>query len=90
MKKPSAQKLDPLKIYMNAERFRIADNQLRSTDPQVMNVVGLPTLVLCAFASELYLKCLLVVETGKAAPTHNLKALFRELAQLSQLGEKSQ
>jgi hypothetical protein len=31
MKKPSQPKIDPLKIYMNAERFRIADNYLRET-----------------------------------------------------------
>jgi HEPN domain-containing protein len=35
--------------------------------------------VLCAFAAELYLKCLLCIETGDASSAHNLKALFRDL-----------
>jgi hypothetical protein len=46
MKKVAAQlKLDPVKIYMNAERFRLADNYLRSSGelhPDLMNVVGIP------------------------------------------------
>jgi len=37
-------------------------------------------MVLSAFASELYLKCLLCLETGKVPQTHNLKALFRDLS----------
>ena len=37
-------------------------------------------MVLSAFASELYLKCLLRLETGKVPQTHNLKALFRDLS----------
>jgi hypothetical protein len=82
MKRPRQAKLDPFKIYMSAERFRIADNYLRSSDNPDMtfrSIVLLPALVLCAFAAELYLKCLLCIETGDASSTHNLKALFRDL-----------
>jgi hypothetical protein len=82
MKKPRQSKLDPLKIYMNAERFRLADNYLRSSanpDIEFRQIIGLPALVICAFAAELYLKCLLCIETGNAPATHNLKALFRDL-----------
>jgi hypothetical protein len=46
---------DPLKIFMNAERFRIADLTLRSSQYQNVAVaVAGPALVLSAFASELY------------------------------------
>jgi hypothetical protein len=37
-------------------------------------------MVLSAFASELYLKCLLCLETGKIPQTHNLKTLFDALS----------
>jgi hypothetical protein len=33
-------------------------------------------MVLSVFATELYLKCLLYLETGKVPQTHNLKTLF--------------
>ena len=38
-----------------------------------------PAMVLSAFSSELYLKCLLCLESGSVPPTHNLKVLFRQL-----------
>lgn len=82
MKKPTKPKIDPLKIYMNAERYRIADRVLRiegHKDPNLMIAIGAPHMVLSAFASELYLKCLLCLETGNVPQTHNLKALFRDL-----------
>lgn len=37
-------------------------------------------MVLSAFASELYIKSLLCLETGKVPQHHNLKSLFRELS----------
>ena len=36
-------------------------------------------MVLSAFAAELFLKCLLVLETGEAPPTHRLDLLFKRL-----------
>jgi hypothetical protein len=36
-------------------------------------------MVLCAFAIELYLKCLLCIETGKVTKEHDLKGLFLRL-----------
>jgi hypothetical protein len=35
--------------------------------------------MLSVFASELYMKCLLCIETGRVPTTHNLKTLFRML-----------
>lgn len=88
MLKPSKPKLlDPLKIYMNAELYRTAYSVLYSEgqkNPHLMTVIASPHMVLSAFASELYLKCLLCVEGRATVPqTHNLKALFRDLSVLS-------
>jgi hypothetical protein len=78
-----AQKVtDPFKVYMNAERFRIADMLLRqaSSTPDVAAAIGGPTLVMAAFASELYLKCLYAFETGRPATGHELRTLFLMLS----------
>jgi hypothetical protein len=73
-------KLDPLKIYLQAQGFHAAQNVLVGiTDPNIMPLLASPAMVLAAFASELYLKCLLILETGRTPPTHHLKSLFREL-----------
>ena len=43
-------------------------------------------MVLAAFASELYLKCLFVIETGRAAPEiHELRKLFLLLSETARL-----
>jgi len=69
--------VDPFKVFMNAERFRRADVLLRSVqDPQIAVAVASPALVLSAFASELYLKSILIIEKGKAPGWHHLKNLF--------------
>ncbi len=69
--------IDPFKVFMNAEGFRRADILLRTKqDPQLAVAVASPALVLSAFASELYMKCILVIEKGKAPGWHHLKNLF--------------
>jgi hypothetical protein len=71
-------------MYMNAERYRIADKYLRSNQEQMLAVsLAGPALILSAFASELYLKCLLNVETGKRAHGHHLRKLFYQLSRAS-------
>lgn len=76
---------DPLKIFMNAERFRIADLVLRSDKNQNVAVaVAGPALVISAFASELYLKCLICIETGNLEFGHELRPLFKKLSEASQ------
>jgi hypothetical protein len=82
MNKPIKPRIDPLKIYMNAEAYRMAYIILGTQgnkDPQLMSTIASPQMVLSAFAIELYFKCLLCIETGSAPQTHNRKALFREL-----------
>ena len=74
---------DPLKIFVHASRFHNSEKRLRNSvpadKPEDVPQIAHPAMVLSVFASELYLKCLLTIETGKAPPTHNVKALFRDL-----------
>ena len=76
---------DPFKIYMNAERYRIADAALRSDHYRdIQTSVAAPAMVLSAFAAELYFKCIIALETEKQLPqTHDLDALYRKLTPTS-------
>lgn len=72
---------EELRYFMHARRFARADEYMRrEKDENIMNVIGLTTIVLSAFASELYLKCLHVIENGTAPRGHNLKNLYRNLS----------
>jgi hypothetical protein len=81
--KPPKASLDPLRIFQHASRFHASDRRLRSTldasKPHDIEMLAIPANVLSVFTSELYLKCLLCVETGIVPDTHNLKALFKRL-----------
>jgi hypothetical protein len=72
---------DPFKIFMNAERFRQADLLLRSVqDERLAVAIASPALILSAFASEIYLKCIICIETAESAHGHHLKNLFRRIS----------
>jgi hypothetical protein len=83
MPKAATVHYDPLKIFQHASHFHESDHRLRNTVPQdrpdQIPLIAHPAMTLSAFASELYLKCLLCVETGRVPSTHNLRALFRQL-----------
>src|SRR4051794_905199 len=65
---------------MHGWRFMQADERLQTEkDHRVMAMVGMPALVLSAFASETFLKCLIYLETGRKESGHNLKDLFQKL-----------
>jgi hypothetical protein len=76
---------DPRKIFVHAYHFHESDHRLRNTvppdRPDQLPLVAHPAMVLSAFASELYLKCLLCAETGSVPDTHNLRDLFKQLNQ---------
>lgn len=79
--KPAKRPPDPLAVFMHARRFRAGyDYTLNIKDPAQMALLGPVTLTLSAFSSELYLKALLCVETGRLFPGHNLKNLYRNLS----------
>ena len=75
--------LDLQTIFQHASNFHESDHRLRNTvprdKPEQLPLIAHPAMVLSAFASELYLKCLLCIETGTVPPTHNLKNLFKRL-----------
>ncbi len=75
--------LDPHEIFLHAYHFHESDHRLRkglsSEDIDEVALIAHPSMVLCAFASELYLKCLLCIETGKVPREHHLKSLFLRL-----------
>jgi hypothetical protein len=83
MKNAQLHEADLRRLYVQAERFRFSDELLRSKahfdSPIIGAYINLPSIVLCAFSCELYLKCLIVLEGNKALPTHNLKKLFKGL-----------
>jgi HEPN domain-containing protein len=70
-------------IFLHATAFHESDHRLRNTiplDKPEIILITQPSMVLSAFASELYLKCLLCAEHGKIPNGHNLKTLFLQLA----------
>jgi hypothetical protein len=72
-----------LSIYMNAERYFYAYTVLRKAvfyDQNATSIIAPPSMVLSAFAIELYFKCLRRLEGSSIPQTHNLKALFRDLS----------
>jgi hypothetical protein len=78
--------LDARQIFDHACRFLGTDQLLRRVAPgsgSEMSIV-IPTSVLSAFAAELFLKCLLVIEIGQAPPIHRLDTLFKQLSRKRQ------
>ena len=71
------------KIFVHASHFHESDHRLRNTvpadRPDQLPLVAHPSMVLSAFATELYLKCLLCLETGRAPHGHHLRNLFDQL-----------
>jgi hypothetical protein len=87
--------IDPAKIFEQAECFYQALAVLRavhsenmrhlrnlSTHDNLHAAVTLlePVIVLSALTTELFLKCLICVETGDASRGHELKDLFKKLS----------
>ncbi|CUU20835.1 hypothetical protein CDS [Bradyrhizobium sp.] len=75
--------IDPLRIYIQAERFLFADEKLRSREvlisPEIGSYVALPCIVMQAFSIELYIKCLICLEGHPIPRGHHLKNLFDRL-----------
>ncbi|NEV00698.1 hypothetical protein [Bradyrhizobium uaiense] len=70
-------------VFQHACRFLSTEQYLSNGpgDNDWRGNIALPTLVLSAFAAELFLKCLLILETEKApANTHQLHVLFRQIS----------
>jgi hypothetical protein len=88
MAKPPKTGLDPVKIFLHASKFHKGYELLTNIEfprkdgavpDQFVGSIDHPAMVLSAFASELYLKCLLCMETNSVPEGHNLKMLFEQL-----------
>lgn len=80
--------LNPQKIFEHAGKFQWTNERLRKTDVAAseteVGFLGDPCLVISALASELYLKCLLVIfntPLDELRRLHNLYELYRKLPQ---------
>ena len=83
MPRPPLENIDPLHIYMNALGFHVSEDILgRLTlgpDMQLASQVTQPNIVLSAFTSELFFKCLICIETKLTPQGHHLDDLFEQL-----------
>ncbi|MCJ2045577.1 hypothetical protein MKK58_13690 [Methylobacterium sp. J-078] len=71
---------DPEKIFRQGEAFLEAMTLLvRCARPANQAQLGAPIVVNSAFASEIFLKCLIRLESGQTARGHHLDALFARL-----------
>jgi hypothetical protein len=85
MGKPGRAGLDARKIFNHAERFHWSGERLRTTrDEEIAKMTLIVSMVLSAFASELYLKCLHCIDSAEVPPGHNLRDLFASLPILRQ------
>src|ERR1700733_8329761 len=70
-------KRDPTTIFVVGEQYYQASEYLGQTAKAgSFPNVGMPAVVCAAFALELFLKCLLVMESGKLVEIHDLRKLF--------------
>ena len=85
---PAMSRHDPSNIFVVADQFRNASKVLNLALAGVVTMaaekvpfdVQMPMATCSAFALELYLKCLIAMETGKKPPgIHELDKLFRKL-----------
>jgi hypothetical protein len=79
----SGQSVDPRGIFEQANAFYQALAILCNVEPQNVQLavtIGEPVMVVGAFTIELFLKCLVCIETGKAPFGHNLRELFDQLS----------
>jgi len=88
MPKTPLENIDPQKIYLHALGFHTAENALGkltgSFDPQYGSQVVEANIVLSALTSELFLKCLICIETKLTPQGHHLGELFKQLTPKTQ------
>jgi hypothetical protein len=73
---------------MHALGFHVSENALgsltRTPNTQLAAQVVEPTMVLSAFTTELFLKCLICIETGLTPQGHHLFELFEQIMPATQ------
>jgi hypothetical protein len=74
--------VDPLQIFLHADGFFKAGRILRSVQSnQTAMEVAQPVMVLAALTIELFLKCIVCIETGVVPRGHRLDELFAQLSE---------
>ena len=82
MGQPARRSVDPLQIFKQADCFYQALAILCNVEPgsvQLAVTIGDPVMVIGALTNELFLKCLVCIETGKVPHGHHLRELFEQL-----------
>jgi len=81
----AAKTTNPFDVFKQALDFMLCDETLRRTDSMhQMAIVARPSIVLSAFASELFLKCLLLIEGKGTHNCHDLHVLYKKLSPQAQ------
>jgi hypothetical protein len=82
MTKTGPKKHDPVQIFLQADGFSAAYNLLSAEKlpPHDVAKLGHVRVVVSALAVELFLKCLICIETGRSPRGHNLRQLYDQLA----------
>jgi hypothetical protein len=81
--KPIAQRskpIDPKSVFQLACKFAATEMDVRRSDNPRATFMASPAMVLSAFAIELFLKCLLLLEGNELDRTHTLNVLYRRLS----------
>src|SRR5690348_14460205 len=86
MKKGRKTKLliaNPRYVFDHATRFWITDKEVicgKDLPQKYLPFIGPPSMVICSFAIELFLKCILLIEGQEVPNTHDLAKLFRRIS----------
>jgi len=78
--KPLPKPIDPRAVFELAYRFCLADEHIRDKNNLQAPMMAAPSMVMSAFASELLLKCLLLIENSEIVQTHHLDKLYQQLS----------
>jgi hypothetical protein len=88
MPKPDLENIDAMQIFLHARGFFLAEETIgninMSADPQLAGETTQAMIVISALASELFLKCIVCVETGLTPQGHYLDYLFSRLSPKTQ------
>jgi hypothetical protein len=84
-KKFTLRGVDPLDIFLHGKGFLLAGqvlsrDELNKNNPHLMAELGQPVMVLSALTSEIFMKCLICMETGLVPSGHDLDDLFKKLS----------
>lgn len=77
--------LNAADVFRHADTFYQALDNLHTKSPKdTLRKVGMPIMVISAFACELMLKCLVLIDTGSTPRKHGLYDLYKLLKPATQ------